>query len=48
VSGAFTTDADTRMLVLHVARIPAGSPIRGKLWIDDFRLVERSPGEGDS
>ncbi len=48
VSGAFTTDADTRMLVLRVARVPAGSPIRGKLWIDDFRLVEKSQAEDHS
>jgi len=48
VSGTFTTDADTRLLVLRVARVPAGSPIRGKLWIDDFRLVEKSIGEGGS
>jgi hypothetical protein len=48
VSGTFTTDADTRMLVLRVARVPAGSPIRGKLWIDDFRLVEKSRAEDHS
>jgi hypothetical protein len=48
VSGTFTTDADTRMLVLRIARVPAGSPIRSKLWIDDFRLVETSLSEGHS
>jgi len=48
VSGNFTTDADTKMLVLRVARVPAGSPIRGKLWIDDFRLVEKSNSEDHS
>ncbi len=48
VSGTFASDADTRMLVLRVARVPAGSPIRGKLWIDDFRLVEKSSPEGRS
>ena len=48
VSGTFTTDYDTRMLVLRVARVPAGSPIRGKLWIDDFRLVEKSLAEDHS
>jgi hypothetical protein len=48
VSGSFTSDADTRMLVLRVARVPAGSPIRGKLWIDDFHLVEKSIPEGHS
>jgi hypothetical protein len=34
--------------VLRVARVPAGSPIRGKLWIDDFVLVEKSKVEGRS
>ena len=48
VSGSFTSDPDTRMLVLRVARVPAGSPIRGKMWIDDFHLVEKSVPEGHS
>jgi len=48
VSGSFTSDPDTRMLVLRVARVPAGSPIRGKLWIDDFHLVEKSVTEDHS
>ncbi len=48
VSGTFVTEADTKMLVLRVARVPAGSPIRGKLWIDDFRLVEKSLSEDHS
>ncbi|HKW16143.1 MAG TPA: hypothetical protein VJO35_01410 [Terriglobales bacterium] len=39
VSGAFTTGPDTRVLLLRIARVPAGSPIRGKLWIDDLRLI---------
>jgi Carbohydrate binding domain len=40
-TGEFTTGADTRLLDLHVRRLPAGSPIRGKLWVDDFRLVAK-------
>jgi hypothetical protein len=40
VVGDFTTGPDTRVLVFRVQRLPAGSPIRGKLWIDDLRLVE--------
>ena len=39
-SGAFTTGADTELIALRVVRVPAGSPIRGKLWIDGLRLVE--------
>jgi tetratricopeptide (TPR) repeat protein len=39
--GEFTTGADCRLIVLHVRRLPEGSPIRGKLWVDDFRLVAK-------
>jgi hypothetical protein len=40
-SGDFTTAADCKLLVVHIRRIPAGSPIRGKLWIDDFHLARK-------
>jgi hypothetical protein len=39
VTGEFTTGDDNKLLVLHVRRLPEGSPIRGTLWVDDFRLV---------
>ena len=39
IDGTFTTGPDTQMLVVRIARIPAGSPIRGKLWIDGLQLV---------
>jgi tetratricopeptide (TPR) repeat protein len=42
-SGEFTTAADTKLLVLHVRRVPEGNPIRGKIWVDDFRLVPKQP-----
>jgi tetratricopeptide (TPR) repeat protein len=42
-SGEFTTSDDCKLLILHVRRLPEGSPIRGKLWIDDFRLTRRQP-----
>jgi hypothetical protein len=42
-TGEFTTGDDCRLLVLHVRRLPSGSPIRGKLWVDDFRLVAKRP-----
>jgi hypothetical protein len=38
-SGAFITGPDTHLLVLRIARVPAGSAIRGKLWIDGLQLV---------
>ena len=40
-TGEFTTGNDCKLLVLHVRRLPAGSPMRGKLWVDDFRLVAK-------
>ena len=40
-TGEFTTGEDCRLLLLYVRRIPEGSPIRGKLWVDDFRLVAK-------
>ncbi|HME35374.1 MAG TPA: carbohydrate binding domain-containing protein [Candidatus Sulfotelmatobacter sp.] len=39
--GDFTTGPDCKLVVLHVRRLPAGSPIRGKLWIDDFHLTRK-------
>jgi tetratricopeptide (TPR) repeat protein len=42
-SGEFTTGADTKLLVLHIRRLPEGSPIRGKIWVDDFRLIPMQP-----
>ena len=38
-NGEFTTGPDTKLLILHIRRLPEGSPIRGKLWVDDFHLV---------
>ena len=37
-TGEFTTGDDCTLLLLHIRRLPEGSPIRGKLWVDDFRL----------
>jgi len=39
VHARFTTPPTTTLLVLNIERIPAGSPIRGKLWLDDFQLA---------
>jgi hypothetical protein len=38
VHAQFTTPADTNLLIVNIERTPAGSPIRGKLWLDDFQL----------
>jgi tetratricopeptide (TPR) repeat protein len=37
----FHTGPNTSLLFLQVIRQPAGPLIRGKLWIDDLRLVEK-------
>ena len=39
-SGSFVTPADTQLVKLTLVRVPAGRPIRGKLWIDGLRLVQ--------
>jgi hypothetical protein len=41
VDSQFTTGPDCKLVVLHVRRLPAGSPIRGKLWIGDFHIVRK-------
>lgn len=42
VDGEFTTGPDCKMVVLLIRRVPEGSPIRGKLWVDDFHLTRKS------
>jgi tetratricopeptide (TPR) repeat protein len=37
-SAEFTTPSDCTLLSLRIRRVPEGSPMRGKLWVDDFRL----------
>lgn len=41
VDGEFTTSLDCKLVVVHLRRLPEGSPIRGKLWIDDFHLAKK-------
>jgi tetratricopeptide (TPR) repeat protein len=38
--GSFVTPADTQLISVQLLRVPAGRPIRGKLWIDGLRLVQ--------
>jgi tetratricopeptide (TPR) repeat protein len=40
--GSFTTGPETELLVVRVVRVPSGSPIRGRLWIDGLQLVQSS------
>ncbi len=41
VEGKFTTGADCKLVVLHIRRLPLNSPIRGKLWVNNFRIVRK-------
>lgn len=45
VHSKITTPASTVLLSLAIERFPAGSPIRGRLWVDDFEL---SPETSDN
>lgn len=37
--GNFVTPSDTRLVLVHLIRVPANRPIRGTLWVDGLRLV---------
>ncbi len=39
--GEFTTPPDCKLIVLHIRRVPEGSPMRGTLWVGDFRLTQK-------
>jgi tetratricopeptide (TPR) repeat protein len=36
--GTFTTGPDCKLVVLHIRRLPAGSPMRGKVWVSNFHI----------
>ncbi len=42
VHSKVTTPDSTTLILLAIERFPAGSPIRGKLWLDDFELAPES------
>ena len=48
VHSKVTTPNSTTLLVLAIERFPAGSPIRGKLWLDDFELSPADDSPDDS
>jgi tetratricopeptide (TPR) repeat protein len=43
VAGQFKTQPDTQLVVLRLIRVPQDSPIRGKLWVENFHLSEKEP-----
>jgi tetratricopeptide (TPR) repeat protein len=42
VTGEFTTASDCKLIVLHIRRLPLGSPMRGKLWVNDFHITRKA------
>lgn len=40
--GEFTTGPDCKLVILHVRRLPEGSPMRGKLWVGDFHITRKA------
>jgi tetratricopeptide (TPR) repeat protein len=45
VHSRVTTPNSTALLSLSIERFPAGSPIRGKLWLGDFELSPSDSGD---
>jgi len=41
-NGEFTTGPDCKLVMVHIPRIPTGSPMRGKLWVADFHLSRKT------
>src|SRR5208283_836076 len=48
VHSKVTTPKSTTLLLLAIERLPAGSPIRGKLWLDDFELSTHTSADNSS
>ena len=40
IYGAFTTPANSKLLLVRLQRLPAGDVIKGNLWIDNVRLTK--------
>ena len=41
IKGTLRVPADTELLAVKIVRAPANTRIRGRVWIDDLRLVKR-------
>jgi tetratricopeptide (TPR) repeat protein len=41
IKGSLRVPAGTELLAIKIVRVPAGTRIRGRVWIDDLRLVKR-------
>ena len=45
IRGEFSTGPDSRLLVLWLQHVPAENAIRGRLWLDGFRLIKEQRQE---
>ena len=45
VESEVTVPSATSLLALNIERVPAGSPLRGKLWLDSFSLSPAAPAK---
>jgi tetratricopeptide (TPR) repeat protein len=45
VESEVTVPSATSLLALNIERVPAGSPLRGKLWLDSFSLSPATPAK---
>jgi hypothetical protein len=48
VHSRITTPDTTTLLSLAIERFPANSPIRGKLWLNDFQLSQEDSSDAAS
>jgi tetratricopeptide (TPR) repeat protein len=47
VTGSFTTDDNTKLAVLRIQHLPAGTAMKGRLWVDGIRLSPVKAQGGD-
>ncbi len=47
VNGRVVTGPTTQLILIRIQRVPAGSPIRGTLWIDGVHLVAMENRDGE-
>lgn len=47
-AGEFTTGPDCKLVVLHIRRVPQGSPMRGRLWVGDFHITRKKADSNET
>ncbi len=41
VEGGFRTDADSKLLMLRIVRVPGTTRVRGRMWLDEVSVVRK-------